>query len=106
MEYEFLQGKVEAGMLGDLLDDYGRMEGAVEEVRLVRDAIRLSAHVLRVDKNQLPSQLHGRLVNNKAKPIGALLQSALHYTQYPLLRPITASILHPGCELVRILVGK
>jgi nucleoid DNA-binding protein len=96
---------IEAGMLGDLLDDYERVEGAREEVRLVGGVIRLSAHVLRVDKNQLPSQLCGRLLDNKARPIGVLLQSASKYTHHPWLRPLTASLLHTGGALVKTLNG-
>ncbi|MEH2115760.1 hypothetical protein [Nostoc sp.] len=37
----------------------------VKSLQLIQGALRLSAHVLAVDKRQLASQLHGRLLHHK-----------------------------------------
>jgi WD40 repeat protein len=105
MDYEFMQGKVEAGYLDDLLDDYERMEDQSEEVRLVEGALMLSSHVLRIDKGQLAGQLLGRLLNSKKAFIVKLLKGASHSDKKPWLRPKTAALTEPGGALVGIMTG-
>jgi WD40 repeat protein len=105
MDYEFMQAKVEAGLLGDLLDDYERMAEAAEEVRLVGGAVRLSGHVLRVDKRQLPNQLWGRLYGTKTSGVERFLESAAGSIDRPWLRPIRRSLESPGGSLIRVLVS-
>ena len=86
LTYQWIRVKLGEEDVQELLNDYELEEGPEENVKLVKGAIRLSAYVLAIDKNQLPSQLHGRLVNNKANQICALLQSASQHTHLVWLR--------------------
>ena len=74
-------------------------------VRTVGDALRLSSHVLIRDPLQLPSQLWGRLPRDECKASEAMLAEAQHHVIRPWLRPVTASLTHPGGPLLRTLEG-
>ena len=105
LEYEFLQEKVESGLLGDLLDDYERMEVPGEEVRLVGGAVRLSAHVLRIDKGQLASQMYGRLIDREEIAIVALKGKISRIYKRPWIKPLHACMTQPGGALLKTLSG-
>ena len=63
------------------------------DIRLLQKAIRFSANVLNHDLYQIPSQLFGRLIDNKSVRIQALLNQALEATTYSWLRPRTPSLI-------------
>lgn len=69
---------------------------------LVRDALRLSAHILVADKAQLPGQLIGRLGSFNEPDIQAFLQRIHQHTSTTRwLCPLTASLTPPGRPLLR-----
>ncbi|MEH2295548.1 MAG: hypothetical protein V7K31_21260, partial [Nostoc sp.] len=75
-------------------------------LKLIQGALRLSAHILPMDKGQLASQLHGRLLNQKMlEEIQALLAKINQKTTIPWLCPLTPSLTPPGGRLLRTLKG-
>ena len=60
-DFDFLQTKLNIFDITVLIADYN-LYPKEETLRLVGDALRLSAHILNSDKLQLPSQLLGRLL--------------------------------------------
>jgi len=78
--------------------------GVGEGLRPLQDALRLSAHVLDRDPDQLAGQLLGRLAGGPAGPeVGRLLEQADRWSARPWLRPATASLAAPGGALQRVL---
>ena len=78
-DFEFMQAKIEAVGIQALIEDYQQVEHLEtdETLRLLQRTLELSAHVLNEDKNQLASQLWGRLLSYENNPkIQQLLQQA------------------------------
>jgi hypothetical protein len=73
MDFLFLQAKVDAGMVQGLIEDYGLAPDLSSETKLVGGAVRLSSHVVSLDKEQLAGQLLGRLLDRKEGAIISLL---------------------------------
>jgi hypothetical protein len=65
LNFHYLSSKLEATDVNALLADYSRFVEKDEELRLVRDALRLSAHVLARKPTELRGQLWGRLLARK-----------------------------------------
>ena len=104
LDFEWMMAKLEKADIQSLLADYGY--SANEPcLHLVRDAIRLSAHVLVRDRRQLASQLTGRLLGIDDHGIEALLKQAAEKAPLPWLRPLRANLNPPGGPLIRILEG-
>ena len=79
-----MMAKLEKADIQSLLADYGY--SANEPcLHLVRDAIRLSAHVLVRDRRQLASQLTGRLLGIDDNDIQALLKQTAEKAPRPSL---------------------
>ncbi len=77
----------------------------LHDLRTLRDAIRLSAHVLVDEPGQLASQLLGRLAGSQFPTLKPLLAQLRQPTGVPLLRPLTCSLHPPGTALIRTLRG-
>jgi WD40 repeat protein len=127
LDFNWIQAKLEATDATALISDYdaanvaagfsrarrdlqissGGVAGGAAggEVRLVQDALRLSAHVLARDKTQLASQLIGRLLSSPSSGIRSLIAQAAQFHDVPWLKPETASLTAPGGPLVRTLEG-
>jgi hypothetical protein len=75
------------------------------EMRLCRDCLRLSSHVLSRDSSQLAGQLLGRMQHLSQPAIIALMDQAKAGESSPWLRPMTASLTSPGGPLIRTLKG-
>ena len=75
-----------------MVADYNLLPGDAE-VRLVGDALRLSAHVLASDKAQLWSQLYGRLMDEESPAIRRML---VDWPEGLWLRPLRRSLTAPG----------
>jgi len=112
-DYAYMVAQLEAGGIEPLIADYdlarlaeaGLSAEAQRRLGLVQAALRLSAHVVRRDAHQLPSQLTGRLLGFGEEEICGLLEAARRETSGPWLRPLRASLDGPGGALVRSLVG-
>ena len=111
-DLDFIQAKVAALGPDALLEDYDRLLAARpgsgtdpdgDALDHVRDAVRLSAHVLRRVPWQLPAQLLGRLQGVQQLPgVPAVLREA---RSRPGLRPVTPSLRSSGDPLVRTMTG-
>jgi hypothetical protein len=116
--FEFLLGKIQHPEFGvqaliedyDLLDDSDAKKHpawnleAVEWLRLIQGALRLSAHVLVEDPTQLASQLLGRL-QGFDNPIIYSLLKPINQNQRFWLRPFKSGLIRPDSRLQRILTG-
>ncbi len=102
-DFRWLQGKLENININALLADYDFLP-ADENLQLIQGALRLSAHILNEDKQQLAGQLLGRLLGFESSEIQRLLTQAQQSKTLGLL-PQTASLTPPGGSLVRTLVG-
>ncbi|OUL20117.1 hypothetical protein BV378_30415 [Nostoc sp. RF31YmG] len=102
-DFRWLQAKLENTDINALLADYDFLLED-ENLQLIQGALRLSAHVLNQDKQQLPGQLLGRLLGFEGLEIQALLTQA-QQSKTPYLLPQTASLTPPSGSLVRTLVG-
>ncbi|MFM7405161.1 MAG: WD40 repeat domain-containing protein [Cuspidothrix sp.] len=89
------------------LEDEEKLENEkIKTLKLIQNALQLSAHVLSQDTNQLVSQLWGRLQSFQNSDIQKLLQDAEQSkSEIPRFRPITASLTTPNGKLLRTLTG-
>ena len=76
-----------------------------DALTLLQGALRLSQHVLAPHPEELPSQLHGRLLGCGNRVIEQLLEGLRARTRRPWLRPVTASLTAPRGPLIRTLTG-
>ena len=100
LDFDYLRSKLSATDINALLADYSFFAEKDQELRLVRDALRLSAHVLARNPNELPGQLLGRLLDRREPGIRSLLQASKG-SGAPWLRPRKASLTRPGGALIR-----
>jgi|GEM_PF-2419088 len=113
--FEFLNAKLAAPNLGvqALIEDYDlALQPTIQlpnegknTLRLIQEAIRLSAHVLEKDKQQFAEQLFNRLALDTNPQIQTLLQQAKQSKTAPWLRPVKPSPTAAGTALVRTLEG-
>jgi WD40 repeat protein len=78
---------------------------AQDDLPLVQEALRLSAHVLARDRTQLAGQLLGRLCAEYSAGCHVLVEAARGWKGAPWLRPLLSSLTPPGGPLVRTLAG-
>jgi len=100
LDFQYLGSKLGATDVSTLLGDYSLFAEKDAEFRLVRDAFRLSAHVLARNPAQLREQLWGRLQDRREAGIRRLLQAS-EGSRVPWLRPRIASLARPGGPLIR-----
>jgi WD40 repeat protein len=103
LDFRWLEAKLAATGVNALLSDY---EAFLDDpdLRHVRGALRLSAHALADCSQELPGQLHGRLLRS-SKGMVALLNSAIEAPSHCWLRPRTSSLMLSGGPLRQTLVN-
>ena len=104
VDFSFLEAKLKGADVNALISDYTGLAGEGQELRLIRDAIGISAHILGRDRRQLAPQLLGRLLNRKEEHVQRLMDGARSWNQELWLRPRTASLTSGGV-LIRVLEG-
>jgi WD40 repeat protein len=102
LDFQYLRSKLAAKDVNALLADYSAFAEKDQELRLMRDALRLSAHVLARNPLQLREQLWGRLLGRREAGIRAVLQAS-EGSGISWLRPRRASLTRPGGPLIRII---
>nr|WP_317267257.1 hypothetical protein [Arthrospira sp. SH-MAG29] len=110
MDSAFLQYKLEAVGIRALISDddmvllllSGEQGGTL---KLIQEALGLSADVLAEDSSQLAGQLWGRLLAFQQPEIVALLKDAQQWRDKPWFRPFTGNLIAPGGPLIRTLRG-
>ena len=100
LDFHYLRSKLCATDVNALFADYSPFAENNEELRLVQNALGLSAHVLARNPAELPGQLLGRLLDRQETGIRSLLQASKGFG-CPWLRPRKASLLRPGSALIR-----
>jgi WD40 repeat protein len=88
--YDFLQSKVDLIGITSLITDYSLTND--ESLNLIKNALRLSAHVLARKPTLLAGQLLGRLLNENSPDILSLTEQAKAFRGDPWLRPVSASL--------------
>jgi WD40 repeat protein len=113
----WIQRVVTAGLVYGLVTDFNLMLDSTnrqstylnakvrEALRLLQGALQLSQHILESCPDQLPTQLHGRLIDSHNPTIDQVLERLRSLTDRPWLRPVSASLAVTGGPLVRILTG-
>ncbi|OKH44151.1 hypothetical protein NIES2101_29010 [Calothrix sp. HK-06] len=112
-DFEFLEHKVLTLGPQLLIEDYNLAlqpnvqisERAKKCFKAIKGAIRLSAHILELDRTQLAPQLLGRLLSCEAPEIKILLEQAVSWKGLPWLRPLTTTLTPPGGLLLRTLTA-
>ncbi len=104
-DYNFIEAKLSESGVQPLIEDYDlatnpdilTSDEKADTLKLIQEAIRLSAHILAQDKTQLAAQLIARLMSFENTEIQAMLEqpektlAATANTQlYPSWREITA----------------
>ena len=74
-----------------------------EALSLLQRALRLSAHILAVDKLELAGQLTGRLSISNHPAIQTLREEGRQQTAHPWLRPVTSALLQATSPIVFVL---
>lgn len=103
-DIRWLQGKLRSTDVQAVLQDFEHFPSD-SELRLVQDAIRLSAHGLSRDAAQLPTQLTGRLDRGNATVVDEVLDQCNKNTKRPWFKLQHASLTHAGGAMVSILKG-
>lgn len=76
-----------------------------ESLFLISDALRLSAHVLTNDPNQLTGQLFGRMLSINSSEIQNFLRRAKNSTSHPWLHPLNPALSQVDEPLIWTLTG-
>jgi WD40 repeat protein len=105
LQFSWLHAKLQATNPAALVDDYELLP-ADRELALVRDALRLSGHVLVGDEAQLAGQMVGRLASYDRPVLTTLVQRARAWLERAWLCPLTPSLTPPGGPLMRTMKGR
>ena len=103
-DVEWMRSRLRAGGVTGLLTDYTTVPDQ-PGLALVQATIRLSAHVLAVDPNQLPAQLAGRTIGRSEPTLAQLHAAARAWPHGAWLCPIWPTLAQPGETLWQILIG-
>ena len=104
LDLRWLEARIEKTDITSLISDFDLLPED-EELRLCRDGLRLSSHVLSRDSSQLAGQLMGRMLQITSPGIEGLMKQISVDKNRPRLRPMTASFTSPGGPLIRTLEG-
>lgn len=104
LDFNWMQAKLEASDVASLCTDYDYLSGD-PALKLVQETLRLSAHVLATDKNQLAGQLIGRLLDDDSSSLEVVIKQAAAWSGVPWLQPLTRCLTSPRGPLRQILRG-
>jgi WD40 repeat protein len=102
LDFDYLQAKLKATDANALLGDYEGLSKNDEELRLIQGSIRLSAHILAKDPEQLAPHLLGRLLGGETAGLKHLLEQCRSASRF---RPRAPSFRPPGPLIRTIEVG-
>ncbi|MGP3915195.1 NB-ARC domain-containing protein [Nonomuraea sp. 10N515B] len=105
LDMRWLAEKLAATDVTALLADFELADQSDVDVRTVRDALRMAAHILARNPEQLRAQLIGRLDDQVSHPVRLLVAAAREWPGESWLCPVGASLAKPGGPLLRSLVG-
>lgn len=105
--YSFIKNKLDLSDIYNLLSDYNFSQdhefrkAENHPVVLIGIALELSASALIKDKNQLPSQLWGRLIGIDDASIRILLDELIIKTEYPWFKSKSFSLYSPDSPIIK-----
>ena len=99
LDFGWLQVKLEATDVTSLISDYNHLPDD-RNLRMIQSALLLSAHILHQDKDQLASQLLGRLQSFHESEIQSMLEQVRGRKGRIWLRPLTASLRSAGDSVI------
>jgi hypothetical protein len=102
LDWRWIEAKLRAAGIGATLGDYEEL-ARDQPVRLLGQALRLSAHALARDQSCLLSQLFGRIGLNQDLELANVMTRAAHEQTGPWLCSRTASLVRPGGALLQTL---
>src|ERR1051326_408253 len=113
LDFEFLKTKVTNLGLYLAIQDYGlaSLGGRAADsqvlggLKLIGQALQLSAHVLQTNPKELAGQLLARLSDQPNRTLKEFLNQAERANSGVWLKPLTTSLGKPGGPLIRILSG-
>ncbi len=92
MTYRWIASKLDATGIAETIDDYDKLQPAPQTpLGLVREALRMSSHVLSAHPEELPGHLVGRLLTLSSEPLTTLLHQVNTDRSEAWLRPMTPS---------------
>jgi len=105
LDFRWLRAKLTVTNIAAVIDDFRPFE-TNPDLKLLRDALRISAHVLARDKEQLATQLSARLMARNPPELQDLLRQAgeAQRASWALI-PRTPSLEQAGGALWRVLAG-
>ena len=103
-DVEWMRSRLRVGGVTGLLTDYTSVPDH-PGLALVQATIRLSAHVLAIDPDQLPAQLAGRTIGRREPELARLHATALAWPHAAWLCPIRPTLAQPGEALRQTLTG-
>ena len=104
LDFNWIRAKLKATDVSSLVADYDFLPED-SEAFLVRDALRLSAHVLATDKAQLAGQILGRMMAFPSPSIQTMLdQIGVNENEF-WIRPLAPNLRPAGGPLLRTLKG-
>ena len=104
LDFTYLQGKLDATEANALLADFDFLRSAAD-LRLIKEAVQLSSHVIAHDPRQFASQLVGRLLLYEIPLARHFTQSVVAAAPRPWLRPVKPALQPPGTGLLSTLAG-
>ncbi len=102
VNFDWLQSKLNVTNVYSLIPDYDYMYDDTD-LDIIKNAIRLSAHILYRDKTQLRSQLYGRLMDSKSPIVQHVIRELRELENESCLYPLTTSLTSPNDHLVGVL---
>jgi WD40 repeat protein len=111
--FYWLQGKLIATDIDALISDYDylpqspppNLQSTIQTLKsTIQPALTLSAHVLKIDSNQLASQLSGRL-RSFTEPVIQSLLKQIDIADFLGFHCLSPSLTPPGGALIRTLTG-
>ena len=104
LDIRYIKAKLNLTDVYRLMLDYNLLPDDID-LKMVKDAIRLSTNILNNDKSQIEAQMIGRLMPFKSNAIQMLLKQAIENKLGPWLHPMKANLLPPGGPLIGTLKG-
>jgi WD40 repeat protein len=104
-DFEWVEAKLKASGITSLLVDYDWFASRNENARLLQEALRLSAYVLAMDRNQLAGQLIGRIAESAAADANSMRRQAIAFSRETWLRPLRCLLTPPGGALIYTLAS-
>jgi WD40 repeat protein len=101
-DFRWLQVRLRETAINGLLSDYDLLSED-QTLVLVRNSLRLSAHVLVKEKAQLAGRILGHLLGREQPEIQALLMQAQQPQPFSWVRPLHANLTPPDGALLRTL---